>query len=295
MEANLFRRHPNPDRIRRMILLACVLGPLVADGLPQQRAVTSQASPTVAAQASAISQRAMEEFQRGEFERAAQDFGTVCNIDRRDARAHLGLGLSLASMGKLEPAHGALNQANTLTPGNIQIMLALAKVEIGLGHHQRARTRLREAGKIQPDNPQVGLLMVESYLAAKENGRAVAESRGLSARFAQNAAVQAQLGLMFLRAGVFDESERRLDLTHKLDAAAADKALEQALRELPGAPEAHLVILGRFRDWNRLEVARHIMLPRLMAEAPGNPLFAIDSVQCSVLAGDTSGLSQREC
>jgi tetratricopeptide (TPR) repeat protein len=171
-------------------------------------------------------------------------------------------------------------------------LLALAKVEISLGNHQQARKRLLQAGKLDSQNPQVGLLTVEAYLALKQNRQAVEEIRFLSAQFPQNAALQGQLSLMLLGAGAFDEAAEKFDLTHKLDPAVADEVLEQAFRVTPDSPKIHLVALDRFHEWNRLAFACDA-LERRISQAPENPLYAMDLVQCHILAGEISSAKEQ--
>ena len=239
--------------------------------------------------------QAQEELQRGKYERAAHDFGTLCRAQSHNALAQFGLGLSLASMGRLQDALIALEQANKLAPVSVQILLALAKVEIGLGNYKDSELRLMEAEKLQPGNPQLGaqlgLLAIESYLAQKRNAQAIEKSKTLSAQFPQNAPVHAQLGIFLFQAGELREAEAELDLTHMLNPVEAGKALERVLLT-DESPQIHLTVLGCYQRWNRLAAARDV-LERLISQAPENVLYRADLVETDVLAGEIDSAKEN--
>jgi Tfp pilus assembly protein PilF len=208
---------------REVRWVCCVITFVAAGALASQD--PSSAYVQTRPEAPSLIKRAQNEFLQAKYEQAARDFRSACQVDPQNARAFLGLGLSLASMGKLAEGQVALKRAVDLAPANVQMLLALAKVEIDLGNYTKARLRLLQAGKLQPKNPQVGLLSVEAYLTQKQHEQAMREIRSVSIQFADNAAVHSQLGLFLLQAGAYYEAKAEFELSRQLNPSSADAGL----------------------------------------------------------------------
>ena len=275
--------------VRRTAWLACLLSFLVWGLVAQQRPPSQPAPPQTSSRASALSKQALAEFERGDYKQAAQDFQTVCNSDSRDASVRLGLGVSLASMGDLGRALAALKQANALSPGDVQVLLALAKVEIALREFEPAKAYLLQAGKLEPHNPQVGLLTVRCYSSEKQNRRAVEKIRSLSAQFPQDAALQGELSRMLLEAGALHAAVSEFDTTYKLDPALADKDLEETLRSNPASPGVHAVAVNRFQEWNHLAFCARCHPEQTDFAGALKSLVCGGPCERDVLAGDVNG------
>jgi len=94
--------------IRRTKAVCCLLSVLAVSGQASQRPAPTRPPGQTPAEASALMKQAQEELQRGKYERAAHDFGTLCRAQSHNALAQLALGLSLAPMGRLQDALIAL-------------------------------------------------------------------------------------------------------------------------------------------------------------------------------------------
>jgi tetratricopeptide (TPR) repeat protein len=166
-------------RANRLVLQLMLGWGIVAGFLPVgalAQATAPKAPPSQALiRAAELMKQAEGAFQRGDFASAAEHFRQVLRLFANDARAHFGLGLSLASLGKNEDAYPELVQANRLSPGNPEILMALAQMETSLGKLELARQRLAKAERLQPKDPRIGLLNVQTYLAENQTRIAVSK------------------------------------------------------------------------------------------------------------------------
>jgi len=176
-----------------------------------------------------------------------------------------------------------LKQANALSPGNVQVLLALAKVEIALREFEPAKHTCCKPGNL---NPII---------------RKLASSRSDATRR------KSKIGGRWKRSGVFRRNFHRMRRSTANSAACFSKP-ERSMRRSASLtqriswtrrwrtktsrrpcdripPHQGFTRLPSIdsRSGTTLPFARDVILSRLISQAPSNPLYVADlvSVMCS--------------
>lgn len=134
-------------------------------------------------------------LQRGDAARAEQEFRRAVDLDPHLARAHAGLGLSLARRGRLADAEAALEHAIEIEPDDPRNLLDLgafhaerARDAESLRHQQaaldRARVRFERALALDEESAEPWARLGLTYLAPGEDARTAANH--LARAFARN-------------------------------------------------------------------------------------------------------------
>ncbi len=163
-----------------------------------------------------LEQQAQASFERGDFEKAAENLRNAVCFAPANARAYHGLGLAEAAAGHFDRAYEALQQANRLAPREFAILLSRAQVETSLGRFAQAHRTLVEAAQIEPENTLAGLLEVQILLAEHQTSGALAKAGELSRKFSTRTEVHARLGALLFQANLPKQAEHELELAQKL-------------------------------------------------------------------------------
>ena len=221
----------------------CVLASTVLAKPPVQRA------DQILQRSEILIKEAYQEFERGEFLKAAQNFRTVTRLLPEHETAFLGLGLSLAAAKKFREAGEALMTADKLTPNRFDVVFARAQVASALGKLDAASEHLVRAKRLQTDTPRVGLLDVEIDLGRKQVPQALAKAKRLSSRFSAHGQVRGALGLILLRGGAVREASEELEAAYNL--APRNLTFAVALAEARialGNPAAAMALIRALRS-----------------------------------------------
>lgn len=263
-------------------LVVCCAVAVIANAA--QRPAPGTASTQALARAAEFLKQAQIEFQRGDFTAAAGHFRQVTELVPHDARARFGLGLSLASLGKNEEAHTALLHANRLSPGNPEILLALAQMETSLGKLGLARQRLAQVEKIRPKDPRIGLLTVETYLAENQVQAALVKIRALSSN-STDRMLHSQLASLLLKMGAWREVVAEYEWMDHHSPEKAEEAMAQGLSVAASSSEFRDLLLNFFQEKKRMNRAVGLF-QRLARQTPDNPYFKVGVIQASVMGGN---------
>jgi len=93
---------------------------------------------------------ALVKFERGKYEEAAELFGQICYIDKKQARYYYYYGMSLARLGKLREAERELRNAVLLEPFNPDYLAEIGHIYLELGFPLRARGNFEKALRAKP-------------------------------------------------------------------------------------------------------------------------------------------------
>jgi Flp pilus assembly protein TadD len=108
--------------------------------------------------------RAINGFTRGDFNFAAAEFGALAQLQPNDFVPHLFLGLLALKVSNFPMARKHLLVARRLSPENVRVLLALAKVHFALGERPLALDLAREMRTTSRDNPErfnLGVLLAQ--------------------------------------------------------------------------------------------------------------------------------------
>ncbi|MES2073482.1 MAG: tetratricopeptide repeat protein [Pseudomonadota bacterium] len=100
--------------------------------------------------------------------KAAEYFSKVLVLKPDYAAAHLGLGLSYATLKDYAKADASLDQARKLAPANPLPLMAQSQLQMSRGNTQGAITTMQEAGKLAPTMAEIPLRLGMYYQQEKQ-------------------------------------------------------------------------------------------------------------------------------
>lgn len=141
-------------------------------------------------------------------ELAATAYRRALGINPQHAGAHYGLGMALASSGKLADAESELNSASALAPTNPLPKLALGKLYLSQRESNKALAALDAALKIQPDLVIARLDKGAIYTDKGELQRALSEFQHAATVAPKYDVAQLKLGMAYQSLNRGNEAEQ---------------------------------------------------------------------------------------
>lgn len=109
-----------------------------------------------------LSQRAWERIGAARWDSAIYYGRGAVAADATYAGAHRMLGYAYEGAGDLEKAHAAFEAGTRVAPGDPQLLLHLASVDMKLGHYDRAEAAYRRALAIEPGSHDVRFKLAQT-------------------------------------------------------------------------------------------------------------------------------------
>ena len=243
----------------------------------------------------------LAQYRAGQIMAASEALERALALDQRLAEAHLLLGLCRRDLGRLPAARASLETATRLAPALTAPREALASLSLVSGDTGRAIDQLEALAAIDPTQPNRLVAVGLANARARRYEAALLALNRAVERFPDEAAVYAALGRVWLEVAEVREDETALrkavealttaashpDATSTAladlgrarlmlgDAAAAERALVQAVERLPVDPEAHLHLASLARRTGRLQQARDALIRYATLVGDAEPLTSI--------------------
>lgn len=110
---------------------------------------------------------------RGQYPSARNRFRDAAKLDPRDPRGHFLLGATLLAAGEAQEALRALESADALAPGNVEILGNLGLAQCQSGDRAQGSITLRRALTLRPDDPGLRLNLANALIDDDRAGEAL--------------------------------------------------------------------------------------------------------------------------
>lgn len=155
--------------------------------------------------------------ERGELDRAIEEFRTVIRLDPRHADAHYNLGLLLGERGQWDEAMTALEKAAELRPNDADPHLAMGIVASQVGNDDRAIHEFIEAIKLRPNLAEAHFRLGLIYQKRKLDDMAAGAYRATVQADPQHLPARFALGYLADKKGDLDEAIRQFREITRID------------------------------------------------------------------------------
>jgi len=147
--------------------------------------------------------------ERGQVERAIEEFRTVVRLEPAHAEAHYNLGVLFGERGQWTDAMASLAKAAELRPKDADPHLAMGIVASQSGDDDRAIHEFIEAIKLQPDLTEAHFRLGVIYQNRKQDDLAVGQYRTTVKNDPQHLPARFALGFLADRKGDMEEAIRQ--------------------------------------------------------------------------------------
>ena len=225
-------------------LFACALSSLFADLNCMDAAVTTPSSQIVLAEAQSLESR-------GEFQEAAKQYQAALKSSPSSPQARLGVGRTLAKLGRCEESNVALKPLAGPSRSNIEPILG--NCYFAVHNFDQAIAHLKLARQVAPTNQEVWITLGRAYASAGHNREAINTLKAWLSRHPQDPDALYWIGRIYnsMSQDVLDKMTAKDPnnyLVHELEAdqlrlkqdySAALLAYQEALKAAPDAPGLH--------------------------------------------------------
>jgi tetratricopeptide (TPR) repeat protein len=137
-------------------------------------------------------ERGQSYMKKGLYKEAIQEYKSVLKL-RPDAEDHNNLGLSFQKIGKYDLAILHFRQSVALNPQKIEANINLATALFEAGHVDEATAFMKKAQRMDPDFPNISLMLGTIYMQSGQTKSAITEYDGGLAKDPQDIHLAVQL------------------------------------------------------------------------------------------------------
>jgi tetratricopeptide (TPR) repeat protein len=177
--------------------------------------------------------------------------------DSKSSDAHAAVGQAASAMGDVETAFNEFAEALRLAPAAAAFPATLARLALATGRDREALDYARQAARQDPDDAEVGAMMVKALVRLRDYGAANFAMKPLLEQHPERSDVQAQWGALLAERG---------------DASGARAAFERALKSDPLLFDALEGLVSLDLEQQQLADARK-RVDQAVAARPNDPTF----------------------
>ncbi len=159
----------------------------------------------------ALTQRALQAQQSGDYVAAADAYRSLLKIRPNEVAAHVNLGIVLVDLGHYDEAIAEYSAADKLLPGDPRIALNAALAYKKSGRVREAAARLAALHTALPQEDKITMLLADCYLQLDENDNVIAVLRPIEAANGSDPALAYMLGTALIRKQQISEGQVYLD------------------------------------------------------------------------------------
>ena len=171
---------------------------LFSDSLALKQGEPAQQSKDVAE----IQRIAMSYYNRGEYEKAVEEYKRAIEINRESVEAYYHLGMAYSSLGKYKEAVEAYSRAIRIKPDYAVAYYNLGHAYSNLNQHDKAIKAFLHSIQHEPDNEEAYFALGNAYFDSGKEGKAVDTIEAAISRKPDNPYAYYRLGLLYFPGGL---------------------------------------------------------------------------------------------